>query len=226
MIAGVDGSKKGWVVATESSQGISVEIAESFEAVTQLPKLETIVIDVPIGLTEAEPRECDLLARRMIGKRHSSVFPAPIRPMLDARSYEEACEIWYRANGKRCSKQLYGILPLIREVDGRMMPRLQRRVREGHPEVSFAALAGPGYSVMLSKHDIGGMGQRAALLTDPFANMYEILGKAGLRGIPSIDLLDAFALLWTARRVRSGEANSLPGVPPRDARGLRMEIVY
>ena len=40
------------------------------------------------------------------------------------------------------------------------------------------------------------------------------------------DILDAFAVLWTAERIRRGEADTLPAQPLVDAAGLRMEIVY
>jgi predicted RNase H-like nuclease len=49
-------------------------------------------IDIPIGLPGGRPRTVDGEARRLLGPRASSVFPAPARGTLDASSYEEACE--------------------------------------------------------------------------------------------------------------------------------------
>ena len=43
-------------------------------------------------------------------------------------------------------------------------------------------------------------------------------------GAQADDILDAFALCWTARRLAAGDAIRLPELPPHDARGLRMEI--
>ena len=40
-----------------------------------------------------------------------------------------------------------------------------------------------------------------------------------------IDFLDAFAMLWSARRVKGGEAISIPERPQHGSRGLRMEMV-
>jgi len=40
------------------------------------------------------------------------------------------------------------------------------------------------------------------------------------------DLLDAFAVLWTARRIAEGKAVTLPARPPLDSFGLRMAIAY
>ena len=39
------------------------------------------------------------------------------------------------------------------------------------------------------------------------------------------DLNDAFAALWTARRIINGSLQVLPTCPPTDRMGLRMEIV-
>ncbi len=38
------------------------------------------------------------------------------------------------------------------------------------------------------------------------------------------DVIDAFAMLWTARRLRNGIARALPESPVRDSRGLTMQI--
>jgi predicted RNase H-like nuclease len=40
------------------------------------------------------------------------------------------------------------------------------------------------------------------------------------------DVLDAYALTWTALRIATGEARRLPSDPPRDRKGLRMEVWY
>ena len=40
------------------------------------------------------------------------------------------------------------------------------------------------------------------------------------------DLNDAFAALWTARKIACGQAQRIPALPDVDARGLRMEMWY
>src|SRR4029077_5268811 len=104
-------------------------------------KRAVVAVDVPIGLTESGPRECDVEARRVLGApRASSVFPAPVRACLSATTYAQACEAHHRADGRRMSRQAFGILNKIREVNEMLMrdTRLQSRVREVHPEVCFA----------------------------------------------------------------------------------------
>jgi hypothetical protein len=38
------------------------------------------------------------------------------------------------------------------------------------------------------------------------------------------DVVDALAAAWTARRIADGEAQRIPELPEKDARGLRMEM--
>src|SRR5690606_36134624 len=106
-----------------------------------------VLIDIPIGLREngSEERLCDKEARRVLGRpRGSSVFPAPVRPVLGARDYAEACDRSFAVTGKRLSQQAYRICGKIGEVDGllRRRPELRRVMREMHPEVAFWALNG------------------------------------------------------------------------------------
>ena len=53
------------------------------ELFAQIPAPAVFSIDIPIGLTDSGPRQCDIQARRLLGaRRGTSVFPAPIRPAL------------------------------------------------------------------------------------------------------------------------------------------------
>lgn len=102
-------------------------------------------------------------------------------------------------------------------------PALQARIREGHPEVSFTALAGKPMDVHKAKP--AGQAERRALLHAHFPDLEENIGRFG-RGDAITDILDAYVLLWSARRIARGEGQSLPPEPEFDARGLRIEIAY
>jgi predicted RNase H-like nuclease len=222
MIAGVDGCTGGWLAAIEANDGaMLVTVFSAFDQLLANIDLQTIVIDIPIGLTTKGPRLCDVEARRFIGVRGSSVFPAPVRSMLDARDYAEACNARLKADGKKCSKQLWAITPKIRDVDRCMNPDLQRRVYEGHPEVSFASMNGG--CLVHSKHTPEGRELRAGLLEKHFPDMRSRLDALSPLKAEE-DIIDAFACLWTARRVMRGDTKRFPAEPPLDIRGLRMEI--
>jgi len=224
MIAGVDGFRGRWIAALDSGDGnTKLELIQSFQTILGREDLSLIVIDVPIGLLLAGERECDRAARKLIGKRRSSVFPAPIRAMLDAETYEEACEKRYRVEKKKCSVQLYSILPAIRDADNRLTPALQSRVREGHPEVSFTLL-NDGSPMRHPKKTPAGRDERLMLLAGHFRDVQERVARISKIGAET-DAIDAYALLWTARRLRQGISKSLPDTPQYDSRGLRAEIV-
>ena len=104
--------------------------------------LAAVAIDIPIGLAPQGPRRADIEARQRLGPRRSSVFPAPVRSVLAALTYEEACSLSRAACGKAISKQLFNILPKIREVDALVTPQRQQRLFEMSPELSLAVLAG------------------------------------------------------------------------------------
>src|SRR4029453_1522890 len=104
LICGVDGCRGGWVAAIKDldSGALMVRLVPSFAALTRdLAELAAMAIDIPIGLPSAGARECDQAARRLLGaRRGSSVFPAPIRSVLRARSHAEASQRRQRVEGK------------------------------------------------------------------------------------------------------------------------------
>ena len=223
MLAGVDGYKNGWIAVISHGDG-SAEVKRfpTFRSLQNDHSLALIVIDIPIGLPDYGARVCDQETRKFIGQpRGSSVFPAPIRSMLVALDWEDACRIRFEREGKKCSKQVAAILPKIREVDKAMTGDLQQRIREGHPEISFAMMNG-GRPMTFPKKTKKGQSERLDLLASYFSNI-----KKHLQTVPgaSVDVLDAYACLWTAQRVATNRSKSFPKDRIQDAVGLNMEIV-
>ncbi len=185
-------------------------------------RLHAAAIDMPIGLPESGPRAADVEARRRVGPRRSSVFPAPARAVVGAPTYAEACARSRLACGKAISKQLFNILGKIAEVDALVTPSLQERVVEMFPEWSMTVLAGS--PMAHPKRTAAGRAERVAALGAVFghgaleAHLRRRPGGAGID-----DVLDAFAGAWTARRLARGCAVRVGG--DVDARGLRMEVV-
>jgi predicted RNase H-like nuclease len=184
--------------------------------------LAAVAIDIPIGLAPDGPRRADVEARQRLGPRRSSVFPAPVRSVLTAATYEEACSVSRAACGKAISKQLYNILPKIREVDALVTPERQRRLFEMSPELSLAVLAGA--PMAHPKTTRAGRAERIDALGRVFghAEIERHLLRAP-KGAGRDDILDAFAGAWTARRHAAAQHLQLGG--DVDARGLRMEVI-
>jgi len=231
LIRGVDGCSGGWVVISQDldSGAISWRLCSKADELARAkPAPRIIALDIPIGLPERGPRACDLEARQLLGRgRASSVFPAPIRPVLDANCYDRACQIRFRIEGKKMSRQAWNILPKIRDVDQllRRDSELAARVREIHPEICFYTMAG-GRPMQHNKKTLSGHEERRKLLEPWFGEWVQaVLAERDRGKIAEDDVLDAFAALWTAGRIAAGTAAAIPSAPPRDAFGLRMQIV-
>jgi predicted RNase H-like nuclease len=177
-------------------------------------------IDIPIGLSARERRACDTEARRLIGPRRSSVFPAPARSVLRARTYREACDMSRRVCGRGISKQLFNILEKISDVDRLQSPRLQARLFEMHPELSFTMLTGA--PMRSNKRTAAGRAERLAALRSTFGDVARIV-EPPPAGAKRDDVLDAMVGAWTARRYVARAHVQLGG--ELDERGLRMEMI-
>ncbi len=230
IVRGADGCKQGWVVISKDLRTGAITwrlCAGAADLVQMLPHAQVTAIDIPMGLPERGPRACDQAARQVLGRgRGSSVFPAPIRPLLAAASYAEACRLGDEIEGRKLSQQAWNIVPKIKDVDAvlRADVKLQRRVREAHPEVSFQQLA--GRPLAHGKKHAEGQAERLALLRPVFgAAVEQALAERRQLASAVDDVLDAFVVLWTAERIAAGTAHTLPATPARDAAGLRMEIM-
>jgi predicted RNase H-like nuclease len=232
-LIGIDGCRGGWLVAAsdQSFSSVSFAVVDDLEPLISIAErgLVVIAIDMPIGLSDSGPRACDLEARRLLGRpRASSVFPAPCRAALAATTYRRACGLSRRTLGVALTIECFNILAKIREVDALMTPARQALVREVHPELVFALLAGRGHGLVEPKRTAEGEKVRLKLLRKivPRLDPGAVRARLGLARVARDDVIDAVACLVAARRIVKGEALVLPeGAVFRDARGLRMEIV-
>jgi predicted RNase H-like nuclease len=226
VVAGLDGCRGGWVMVTAPVDGEGKSAVERVSDVRDVfsaldsGQLAAAGIDMPIGLPDTEPRRCDVEARAMIGARRSSVFPAPLRGLLGATEYGDALERCRALSGKGLSRQAFGILSKVGEVDRYMTPRRQRLIVEVHPEVSFTVLS--GYPMASSKKTPAGRAERLDALRRVFPDIDRHASNR-ITGIAPDDIVDAFAVAWSARRWWARTHIRLGGDP--DVRGLRMEII-
>ena len=220
---GVDGCRGGWIAVTRSGDEVRADRLTDLRPL--LHELRTgavaaIAIDMPIGLLDDRPRTCDIEARKILGPRRSSVFPAPVRSTLDAVDYAEACERSRAASGKALSKQAFNLIPKIAEVDALVRPEDQDRFVEAHPECAFVRLA--GVPLTEPKRTAQGQAMRRQLLRDH----HEALDAAidAHPQLPTIDLIDAAVLTITAEHVVNRSERRLGN--DVDRTGLRAVVVY
>jgi predicted RNase H-like nuclease len=228
IVAGVDGCSGGWLALVDCKDGQPKArvFARFADLLNAWGKAKVIAVDIPIGLPELGARACDKHARHELAQpRGSSVFPAPLRAVLAARSWEEACTIRLRIEGKKMSQQAWGIVPKVREVDAllREDAKLTARVFEVHPEVGFASWAGE--PMRHSKKKSAGKLERRRLIMAAWPDAITSC-RAMLAGerYALDDLYDAFAALWTARRISATKSRAIPSISACDANGLPMRI--
>jgi predicted RNase H-like nuclease len=199
-VVGVDVARGRWaVVVVEGKRVVDVFRCETF-AEALLAEPEVVAVDIPIGIPDVGPRAADTAARRFVGVRASSVFPTPVRRVLEAPTYAAARAVAVESTGKSISAQAYALRHRILEVDG--YARRDERVIEVHPEVSFRELA---RRPLLSKHTSLGLIERRMLLDEAGIEL-----PATAPRMSEADLLDATVAAWTAGRYAGGDAVPLP----------------
>jgi len=230
-VVGVDGCKGGWLAVSydlNARELIPRRHGNFADVIQSYPDAVCIAVDIPIGLTTAPARACDLEARRALTRqRGSSVFPAPDPRIVNASSYEDAASLSRTLNGKGISVQAFGIFAKVAEVNGLMTPELQERIVEVHPEICFWALANRR-PLAHPKKTLAGFEERRALLNSALDVRIptRLEAQGWVPGAAADDTMDAIAAAWSARRFAEGRAGRLPLDPEKDESGLRMEMVY
>jgi len=225
---GIDGCKAGWLGIWHKPTGYSWRMEASIRTLLNASGCRRAFIDIPIGLSSYERRDCDIAAREFLGRAFSSsVFPTPVRGVLSANSYEQANARHRRICGRGLSKQSFFILPKIREVDSLLRgdKRWQGKLREAHPEVAFKAVNCA--ELRSKKKTASGFQERLNLLSvlDPTVPQLvdEILSQTKRSHVLPDDVLDAICL---AVMPQAGRLRTLPKTPDIDSEGLPMEICY
>ncbi len=244
---GVDGCKAGWFyIAFGPSEKVRWGIERTIEElVVKAASDDRIFIDIPIGLpNDRVGRVCDTEARNKLGsQRRPSVFSAPIRAVLrHTNNYSRANQISKELTGKGelkgkgLNKQTFNILPKIKEVDDLLgsCGKARKVIREIHPEVCFWALAG-NRPMQYKKNILKGFCERLAVLRELWPSISEtieailedekVLEEHKRGNLDGDDILDAAAAAITAW-AEPQALKTLPEHPPRDQRGLPMEMVY
>ncbi|MDG5817019.1 DUF429 domain-containing protein [Chitinispirillales bacterium ANBcel5] len=230
---GIDGCRGGWfIIFFDSDRGWSCALYPNLESLWQeMKSASLLLIDIPIGLPEAAAngRECDHLARKILGGRSgSSLFPVPCREVLRCKNYTEANRVSRQLANKGLSVQSWNIGPKIVQADTLLRKSKSARsvFRESHPELCFAKLSGK--PLTYKKNTPSGIEERLAILKshDPsvLVAVNEALERYRRKVVRKDDILDAAVLALSAGE--KGRVLSIPEKVPKDRYGLRMEITY
>ena len=236
---GVDGCPAGWFsVGFDRCGDYEAEVFASFsELLACYGDARLVLADIPIGLPQGpERRGCDSQARKLLGRRRSSVFSAPTRQTVEQaaaspKDYRGALEVERSFAGRGISIQAFAISPKIAEVDALLLSRhasATPTVREVHPELCFWSLNNRR-PMEFSKKKSQGKAERLRVLEGIEPRSQEIYQAACSRFLRKIvardDILDALVAALIARE-RTDRLQTVPEHPPKDARGLPMEMVF
>ena len=217
-VFGIDACRSGWV-AVELADGAyaGARFAATLAQLTGGGHA-VIGVDMPLGLLAADWRDADRMAAEHVGPRRSSVFRVPPRPVWDIEGYAEANALCRSLTGAGLSRQAFGLRSKLREANA--LWDADDRLYEVHPEVSFREMAGA--PVAYPKTTWNGVAIRRTLLARGGVGLPDDLAAAG-RVAPD-DVLDAAAVAWSAHRIATGVARSLPDPPQRDDKSRAVAI--
>ena len=127
-----------------------------------------------------------------------------------------------RSTSSRITRQTWGIIKKIREVDSALTPAVRSRVFEVHPELSFSRMSEAPMKFPKKKRE--GRQERLDYLKPLGVSEDFIREQRRFHRCQADDLIDALAALWSAARIADGRAEAFPVVDESDARGLSMRI--
>lgn len=226
---GADGCKGGWITAIISKDNLKIEKFTSLlEAVKKYPDFDEFLVDMVIGLqSNSNHVRPDTYARKIIRERSSTVFPAPCRQAVYAKTIADAYQENERVLGKKFTPLTVGIIPKILEVDTFLQnnPQYKNKIKESHPEVCFARLNGS--TILSRKSEMDGMEERIRLLKQyiPELNLHMVSALTKSMKCSIDDIVDAICLAVTANLVSQGRFEVIPENPMSDETGLLMQMV-
>ena len=112
----------------------------------------------------------------------------------------------------------------VREAEQEMQPYHSRSFFSAHPDVSFTMMNGEEPLKTSPYHEDGRL-ERLELIRSKLPGVEEVVTRTPPDGAGGVHLLQAGALLFTARRGSGRAISRMPLDPFWDETGMRMEIV-
>lgn len=218
-VLGLDRCRRGWAGICLSDDGrvrgqFQPTIAAAVQAAVDEFGVRHIAVDIPIGLPDTGVRRADVLVRRLLAGRSSTLFVTPTRTAVYAPDRATASALNVANGGPGVTAQAFAIAEAIKDVDQFLLSAPLRHdltVVEAHPETCFAEMNG-GSALADPKRTWAGLRQRLALLDEVGISIPDDLGAVG--SVAAIDdIVDAAAVAWTARRLAAGQAVPRPAPP-------------
>lgn len=221
-VVGLDGCSTGWIGAVLTSNGITVDYLSDLAEVDELcGPHATVGIDMPLVLAASGKRPADEAAKRILGRRSSTIFLAPVKSALNAVTFEEANAANRIDGGFGLSRQSYGLLAKIREVQA-WSAATSLSLYEIHPEIGFMDILAS--EALPSKKTWAGVEMRRRALEQVGFLPIHVSTAAGRNAAPD-DVLDACVVAWVANEVANNSGRALPTTYRKDSNG-RAEAIW
>ena len=227
-IAGIDGSKGGWVCVSGYENNFKELKFEKLKEFSDIKSKDfnLVLVDIPIGLDidlKKGGRIVDKLARKELLTNKSSIFNAPSRLVLEAKNYEEANKI-NKNKGMGLSKQSWNLVKKIKEVDDFIRNSNKTIIFESHPEIIFQVMKRDKVSTK-KKNDEGIIERRNLLEKNGFNKVFlERNLSAKDSFYKKDDFIDACSLFWSANRAIAKTEVKIPNDIVLDSEGIIMQI--
>jgi predicted RNase H-like nuclease len=227
-IAGVTPCPGGWLVLPARLAGITVAAEEAFvlprlfEVLDFRPTFEAAAINAPMGLFDTPSgqfRPCDREAREYVGwPRVVAISGTPSREAIRASNGEaRQMEPWMTKHDIRR-------LRWLREAEKELQPYHSRSFFSANPDVSFTVMNSDVPLTTSPYHEDGRI-ERLELIRERLPGVDDVVTRTPPVGAAGVHLLQAAALLFTARRGSGRAISRMPIDPTWDDTGMRMEIV-
>ena len=219
----------GWLILPARLAGVTVNTEEPevvrtlMDVLEYKPRFDAAAIYAPVAFNEQPVgpyRPCEVEAREMVGwPRVVGVKPMPSRAALRAKTRDEArmLEPWLTNDDFRRFKWW-------RQAEREFQPFHQRMFFAAHPDLSYTNLNGD-VPLATSPHHQEGVLERMQLIRDKLPGAEEVILRVPPPGAGQLHLMQACALVWTARRAAGRAMSRLPMDPVWDDSGMRMELV-
>lgn len=221
-VVGVDACKTGWVgVVLTDGRFARALVRTNLADVLDDSDAGISAVDMPLGLLDKGWRKADEEAQALVGKRRSSVFRVPPKPVWDTPDFAIANQICRERTGYGFSQQTWGLRQKLLEANT-LRDAGRFDLYEVHPEVSFRAMAGE--ALEHGKRSWAGQQDRVRLLRHNGIVVPESFPGDG-RVAPD-DVLDAAAVAWSAQRIATHAAERVPSASQADSSGREIAIWY
>lgn len=219
----------GWLVMPGRLLGATVLAEEPFvhktfaEVLDNRPSFTALTVGAPLAFPDAPAGGVRNAEREAAAElrwpRRLGLDPVPCRAALLAPTFEaaQAIEPWL-------TRLTYRRFRAYREVETEIQLYHQRKVFSASPEVTFQMLNGDE-PLTSSRHTLDGQRERLKLLEDRIPGITMLVNGVRVRGVGFRHLVEAAALLWTARRISGRVLSRMPVDPEWNDYGLRMEFV-